>query len=136
VPSTFRMTAIREDANVGDRLMPATVRDFSPFVPHPAPAGMHGAIVSIYGDALSAGSNQIVAINRGAHDGLERGHVLALWHEGAVTHDATVEKGPLMKLPDQRIGLMLVFRVFDRASYALIVESTEPAVSGDRFSTP
>ena len=136
VPSTFRITAIREDANVGDRLMPATVRDFAPFVPHPAPAGMHGAVVSIYGDALSAGSNQIVAINRGAHDGLERGNVLALWHEGAVTHDATVEKGPLMKLPDQRVGLLLVFRVFDRASYALIVESTEPAVAGDRFSAP
>ena len=136
VPSTFRITGIREDANVGDRLMPAAVRDFTPFVPHPAAAGMHGAIVSIYGDALSAGSNQIVAINRGAHDGLERGNVLALWHEGAVTHDATMEKGPLMKLPDQRIGTMLVFRVFDRASYALILESTEPAVSGDRFSAP
>jgi len=136
VPSSFRITMTREDAGVGDRLMPATVRDFSPFVPHPAIAGMQGAVVSIYGDAMSAGSNQIVALNRGARDGLERGNVLALWHEGAVTHDATVEKGPLMKLPDQRIGVMLVFRVFERASYALIVESTEPAVPGDRFSTP
>jgi hypothetical protein len=136
VPSTFRITSNREDAGVGDRLMPAAVRDFSPFVPHPAPAGMHGSVISIYGDAMSAGSNQIVAINRGAHDGLERGNVVALWHEGAITHDATVEKGPLMKLPDQRIGLMLVFRVFDRVSYGLILDATEPAVAGDRFSTP
>jgi hypothetical protein len=136
VPASFRITSTREDAGVGDRLMPATVRDFTPFVPHPAMAGMQGSIVSIYGDAMSAGSNQIVAINRGAQDGLERGNVLALWHEGAVTHDATAEKAPLIKLPDQRIGMMLVFRVFQKASYALIVESTEPAVPGDRFSTP
>jgi hypothetical protein len=136
VPSTFRITGTREDAGVGDRLMPATVRDFTPFVPHPAVTGMHGAVVSIYGDAMSAGRNQIVAINRGAHDGLERGNVLALWHEGSVMHDDTTEKAPLMKLPDQRIGLMLVFHVFDRVSYALIVESTEPAVPGDRFSAP
>src|SRR5262249_32766794 len=84
VPSTFRMTANREDAGVGDRLMPATVRDFEPFIPHPAAAGTNAAVVSIYGDAMSAGSNQIVAINKGARDGLERGNVLALWHEGAV----------------------------------------------------
>jgi hypothetical protein len=95
-----------------------------------------GRVISVYGDALTAGQNQIVAINRGKRDGMERGNVLALWHEGAVTHDGTVEKGPLIKLPDQRVGMMLVFRVFDRASYALIVESTEPAVPGDRFSAP
>jgi LysM repeat protein len=136
VPSTFRITSNREDAGVGDRLMPASVRDFTPFVPHPGPAGTQGAVVSIYGDALSAGSNQIVAINRGARDGIERGNVLALWHEGAVMHDGTAEKGPLMKLPDQRVGMMMVFRVFQRASYALIVESTEPAVAGDRVSAP
>ena len=136
VPSTFIITGNREDAQVGDRLAPATVRDFAPFVPHPPANPVDGKIVSLYGDAMSAGSNHIVSLNRGARDGLERGNVLALWHEGAVTHDATVEKGPLMKLPDQRIGMMLVFRVFERASYALILESTEPAVAGDRFSTP
>jgi hypothetical protein len=136
VPSTFRITSNREDATTGDRLLPATVRDFAPFVPHPAAAGTQGAVVSIYGDALSAAQNQIVAINRGARDGLERGNVLALWHAGAVTHDPTVEKGALMKLPDQRIGLMLVFRTFDHVSYALILDATEPAVAGDRFTAP
>jgi hypothetical protein len=136
VPSSFTITSTREDAGIGDRLAPSAVRDFAPFVPHPPVGPMNGAIVSLYGDALSAGTNQIVALNRGTRDGLERGNVLALWHEGAVTHDKSVEKGGLIKLPDVRIGLLFVFRTFDRVSYALVLQTTQPTLAGDRFSTP
>jgi hypothetical protein len=136
VPASFIITSNREDANIGDRLAPSQLRDFAPFVPHPPAATMIGKIVSLYGDALSAGSNQIVALNRGARDGLERGNVLALWHEGAVTRDKSIEKGPMMKLPDERIGLLFVFRVFDRMSYGLVLETTQPALPGDRFTAP
>jgi len=136
VPSSFTITSNREAAGVGDRLAPAQPRDFAPFVPHPPAGPMNGAVVSLYGDALSAGTNQIVALNRGARDGLDRGAVLALWHEGAVTHDKSVEKGPLLKLPDERIGLLFVFRVFERVSYALVLQATQPTLPGDRISTP
>lgn len=136
VPSSFTITSNREDANVGDRLAPATVRDFAPFVPHPPTGQINGKVVSLYGDALSAGTNQIVALNRGARDGLDRGTVLALWHEGAVTHDKSVDKGTLMKLPDERIGLVFVFRVFDRMAYALVLEATQPTLPGDRLTAP
>ncbi len=136
VPSTFTITGNREDAAVGDRLAPATVRDFAPFVPHPPANPVNGKVVSLYGDAMSAGTNQIVSLNRGARDGLERGTVLALWHEGAVTHDKSVERGALIKLPDERIGMVFVFRVFDRMSYGLLLDTTEPTVPGDRVSQP
>jgi hypothetical protein len=136
VPSTFTITSNKEDAAVGDRLAPATVRDFAPFVPHPPANPVDGKIVSLYGDALSAGSNQIVSLNRGSRDGLERGTVLALWHEGAVTHDKSVEHGALIKLPDERIGIVFVFRVFDRMAYGLVLETTEPTVPGDRVTQP
>ena len=136
VPSTFTITSGKEDAAIGDRLAPATVRDFAPFVPHPPANPINGKIVSLYGDALSAGSNQIVALNRGARDGLERGTVLALWHEGAVTHDKSVQRGALIKLPDERIGVVFVFRVFDRMSYGLVLETVEPTVPGDRVTQP
>ena len=136
VPSAFLITSNREDANVGDRLAPSQVRDFAPFVPHAPPGPVNGKVVSLYGDALSAGSNQIVALNRGAHDGLERGTVLALWHEGAVTHDKSIEHGPLIKLPDERIGTLFVFRVFDRMAYGLVLETTQPTLPGDRFTAP
>jgi len=136
VPSTFQITSNREEASVGDRLAPATVRDFAPFVPHPPAGPVNGKVVSLYGDALSAGSNQIVALNRGARDGLERGTVLALWHEGALTHDKSVDHGDLIKLPDERIGLVFVFRVFDRMAYGLVLDTTVPTLPGDRVTAP
>ena len=136
VPTTFTITSNKEDVAIGDRLAPATVRDFAPFVPHSPANPVNGKIVSLYGDALSAGSNQIVSLNRGARDGLERGTVLALWHEGAVTHDKSVQKGALIKLPDERIGVVFVFRVFDRMAYGLVLQTTEPTLPGDRVTQP
>lgn len=136
VPSTFTITSAREDIAVGDRLAPTAARDFAPFVPHPPAGVMNGTVVSLYGDALSAGQNRIVALNRGAHDGVDRGTVLALWHEGAVKKDTSVDHGQMLKLPDSKVGLLFVFRVFDRLSYALILQSTSPALPGDRFSAP
>jgi hypothetical protein len=136
VPATFIITGNREDAQIGDRLAPATVRDFAPFVPHAPANPVNGKVVSLYGDALSAGSNQIVSLNRGARDGLERGTVLALWHEGGVTHDKSVQKGELVKLPDERIGSVFVFRVFDRMAYGLVIDTTQPTLPGDRVTQP
>ncbi len=136
VPATVRITSMREEANIGDRLMPAAVRDFDPFMPHAPEGDMNGAVVSVYGDALSAGNSQIITINRGKRDGVERGHVLALWREGRVVNDPTQKARPLMKLPDERSGLLFVFRVFDRVSYALVMSTDDPVKAGDRFSRP
>jgi hypothetical protein len=137
IPATFTITGIRQEANVGDRLAPVPARDFSNYVPH-APAGqVEGQIVSLYGEALSAGQNQIVTINKGARDGMERGHVLALWHKGATALDETQSGRPVaIKLPDERNGLLFVFRVFDRMSYALILRAEDAVRIGDRFSQP
>ena len=136
VPSTFTITNMRQEANVGDRLSPVPPREFSNYAPH-APSGeLKGQIVSIYGDGLSAGQNQIVALNRGATDGMERGHVLALWSAGSRVKDATDPLRPTLTLPDERHGLLFVFRVFDRMSYALILNVKEPVKAGDRFTQP
>jgi hypothetical protein len=136
IPATFTITGIRQEANVGDRLAPVPARDFSNYMPH-APSGqMAGQIASLYGEALSAGQNQIVTLNKGARDGMERGHVLALWRDGSRTLDKTQERPVAIKLPDERHGLLFVFRVFDRMSYALILSSQEPVRIGDRFTQP
>ena len=136
VPATFVMTSARQEAGVGDRLAPVPPRDFSAYVPH-APAGaVDGRVVSVYGEALTAGQNQIVALNRGSRDGLERGHVLALWRAGAAATDRTGEKTQPIQLPDERSGLVFVFRVFDRVSYALIISALDPIRAGDRVSAP
>lgn len=136
VPATFTITSIRQEAGVGDRLSPVPARDFSNYAPHAPVTPLAGLIVSIYGDALTAGQNQIVALNKGSADGIERGHVLALWHGGARVRDTTDPTRAAMKLPDERHGTLFVFRVFDRMSYALILSVKEPVNPGDRFTQP
>ncbi|CAG1019311.1 hypothetical protein BURC_04184 [Burkholderiaceae bacterium] len=136
IPATFSVTSIRQEANVGDRLAPVPPREFSNYAPHAPASPMAGQIVSLYGDALTAGQNQIVALNRGARDGVERGHVLALWRAGDRVIDKTDPSRPTIKLPDERHGMLFVFRVFDRMSYALILSVKDPVKPGDRFTQP
>ena len=136
VPATFVVTSTRQEANVGDRLSPVPAREFSNYAPHAPAAALSGQIVSIYGDGLSAGQNQIVSLNRGTADGMERGHVLALWSAGAKVLDRTDPARPNLTLPDERHGLLFVFRVFDRMSYALILSVKDPVKAGDRFTQP
>ena len=137
VPATFTVTSIRQEAGVGDRLAPVPAREYTNYAPH-APVGpLEGRIVSLYGDALTAGQNQIVSLNRGVNDGVERGHVLALYRNGKVVIDPTdATPRTKIKLPDERHGVLFVFRVFNRMSYALILSVKDPVSPGDRFTQP
>ena len=136
VPATFVVTSIRQEANVGDRLAPVVAQEFMNYAPHPPGGQLAGQIVSIYGDALTAGQNQIVSLNRGAREGVERGHVLALVRDGSRAIDSTDPQRPNLKLPDERHGMLFVFRVFDRMSYALILSVKDPVKPGDKFTQP
>jgi LysM repeat protein len=136
VPATFRIGNVRLEAGVGDRLAPMPPRDLLTYVPHPPAKPVEGRIVSIYGDSLVGGQNHVVAINRGSRDGMERGHVLALWRAGRPMRDPTDGARTPIQLPDEQHGLLFVFNVFDRVSYALVLSSTDPVVRGDRFTQP
>lgn len=136
IPATFSVTTVKQEAGVGDRLAPTPSREFSNYAPHAPQSPIAGQIVSIYGDSLTAGQNQIVALNKGSVDGMERGHVLALWSDGARIIDKTDPSRPTIKLPDERHGMLFVFRVFDRMSYALILSVQNPVKAGDRFTQP
>jgi hypothetical protein len=136
VPATFIVTGVRKEAGVGDRLAPVPPRDFVNYVPHAPREPVAGQIVSIYGEGLSAGQNQIVLLNRGLADGMEPGFVLALWSDGRVLTDRTDPDRATMKLPDERQGRLFVFRVFKRMSYALILTTSDAIRRGDRFTQP
>lgn len=137
VPATIDIVAAKEEMRVGDRLLPEPPRQLQTYVPR-APAGkVDGRIVSVYGSAVvNAAQNQVVAINRGRQDGIEPGFVLAILKDGARVVDKGDPTKPLMKLPDERNGLMMVFRTFDRVSYALILDITDSVRVGDRLASP
>jgi hypothetical protein len=67
---------------------------------------------------------------------MEAGHVLAILKDGQRILDKTDPTRPLMKLPNERNGLLMVFRTFDRVSYALILEITDSVRVGDRLVNP
>ncbi len=136
IPATFLLNTLRIEARVDDRLSAIPPREFSNYSPHAPQGPMAGQVVSIYGEGLNAGQNQIVALNKGTRDGMERGHVLALWRKGNIVIDSTDAARPNIKLPDERHGLLFVFRVFDRMSYALILSVQEPVRAGDKFTQP
>lgn len=136
VPATLAIRNVRLEIGVGDRLSPVPQRNFSRYVPHAPSKDIAGQIISIYGDALTAGQNQIVALNRGKQDGLERGHVLALWQDGRRMLDRTGAKAEDIKLPNERHGTLFVFQVYERVSYALILSVQQPVGPGDRFTQP
>jgi hypothetical protein len=136
VPATVEIKGAIEEVGVGDRLASAPPTDYSSFVPRAPSKPMAGQVIQVYGDALQAGQNQVVSINRGAKDGLERGHVLAVLRNGERTLDRTQARPEAIKLPDERHGLMFVFRVFDRVSYALLLQVQQPVTAGDHFTQP
>jgi len=136
VPSTFRISSTRLEAMVGDRLSPVPQQELLAYVPRAPASPIDGRIVAIYGDGLRAGQNQVVTLNRGKRDGLERGHVLALLRSGTVGTDKITGDRAALRLPDERHGLLFVFRVFERVSYALILNVHDPVVAGDRFTQP
>jgi hypothetical protein len=134
--ATLRVQDSKQEIGVGDRLMPIERQALISYVPHRPDKPIEGRIVSIYEGVNQAGPRNIVTLNRGRADGVEIGHVLALLDTGATVRDVTVPGHEYIKLPDEWIGEVFVFRVFDHISYALIMQGAKPVKVGDRFTMP
>ncbi len=132
--------SIREstrEIGVGDRLIPIHRQPVMSYVPRRPEKAIDGRIVSIYSGLNQTGTQSVVTLNSGARQGLEVGHVLALLETGPTIRDRTSDRRrEYVKLPDERIGHMFVFRVFDEISYALVLRVTKPVSVGDRFVAP
>jgi LysM repeat protein len=135
---TVLIDAARETV-AGDRLLSSDNSETPiTFMPH-APAGdIHGRIIDVVGGTDLVGQYEVVVINRGKQHGLEAGNVLAIEQAGEVVRDLYrggkqigdtngfgTSFAPKVRLPDERTGTMLVFKVFDRVSYALILAAND-----------
>jgi hypothetical protein len=138
VPATLDVVAARSEMSVGDRLLPEPERQLTSYAPRAPQQQVNGAIVSVYGDAVGlVGHNQIVTINKGTADGMEVGHVLAVQRAGArITDRSQPGERTEIKLPNERSGLVMVFRPFERLSYALVLESSHEVQIGDQVVNP
>ncbi|TSE32873.1 LysM domain protein [Tepidimonas charontis] len=137
VPATIDIVQAREEIRIGDRLLPLRAEESRRYVPHAPATPLKGQIVKIHGEAVHiAGQNQVVVLNRGAVDGLEPGHVLALLKGGGRIADRTDGERPELQLPAERNGVMMVFRTFERVSYALVLQINDAVRVGDPFVNP
>ena len=137
VPASIDIIAAREEIRAGDRLLPEPPRQLLSYVPRAPSTQVEGRIISVYGNAVQfAAQNQVVAINKGTRDGIDSGHVLAILKNGETILDRTGERKETIKLPNERIGLLMVFRPFEKVSYALVLEITDTPRAGDFLVNP
>ncbi|MDP3511262.1 MAG: LysM peptidoglycan-binding domain-containing protein [Sulfuritalea sp.] len=136
VPSSFLVTTSKLEIVRDDRLLAAPRQDIPSYIPRAPSTQVKAKVLAIYGGVNFGGPQSVVTINRGKADGLEVGHVLAADLAGAEVSNRYQGEKTDYKLPDARNGLLFVFRVFDRVSYALVMNATHPVVVGDTVRTP
>jgi hypothetical protein len=135
-PATFEIATARQEIGRGDRFVVATRPEIVSYVPHAPGAQVAGRLISVYGGLGEGGRYSVVSLSRGLRDGLEIGHVLALYRAGAEVTERFEGKKTTYKLPEERYGLVFVFRLFDRVSYALVMDASRPIMVGDAVRTP
>jgi hypothetical protein len=174
--STLEITKSSQEIYAGDRLLPATrAQPTFSYVPHAPSKPVRGRIVSTYGNLGETGPSGVVTLSRGSLDGLEVGHVLAIYRAQSTAQFET-RSAPLLgrqgpsgsdrprtyhaeqltprehgvfapttkavrpedvaKLPDERFGLVMVFRTFDRAAYGLVMQASRPVAVNDVVTNP
>jgi hypothetical protein len=139
---TFTVSSSKQEMGVGDRLMPAPPTPMRNYVPHQPERQVSARVLSIYSGVAYAGQNQVVSVNRGSVDGLDVGAVLQLYHFGQMIADPGGKQGvmglgkTMIKLPDEQVGTLFIFRVFKHVSYGLIMQVTKPVEVGDVAKSP
>lgn len=135
-PATFEVVTARQEIGRGDRLLPAVRPPLVAYAPHRPDFAVDGRVVSVYGGVDAAGRGSIVSINRGSENGIEIGHVLALERNRTVIARDEADRKVAIRVPSERIGLVFVFRTFERISYGLIVQSEGTVEVNDFARTP
>jgi LysM repeat protein len=136
-PAIARITSAEREISNGDRLLPLdkSIGD-TLYYPRTPDHKIEGQIISLFDALFGIAKFQIAVVNRGNRDGIEVGHLLDTLSAGNTITDRFDPKGKTeVKLPDRRSGLMMVFQVFDKVSYGLILESTLVINNNDAVAT-
>jgi len=142
----LRITDTSREILQGDKLFPAEVDVGDDFVlSAPSNEDILGQVISIVDGVYVAGRYQVVAINRGKRHGLAPGNALGVFYRGEEVRDRFDRGNTWMsytasydrvRLPDERSATILLFRVYDRMSYGLVVEASQSIRRGDFIAHP
>ena len=125
-PATVLLTSTEQESLTGDRLIPVTedvaLQNFQPKAPD---TDVSGAIISVLNGVSQIGQYNVVVIDRGRSDGLVVGDVLDILHRGETIKDSvTASPRDTVKLPDEKAGILMVFRTFERVSFGIVMHAT------------
>ncbi|MEO8163819.1 MAG: LysM peptidoglycan-binding domain-containing protein [Betaproteobacteria bacterium] len=136
--STVLLTKSVQEIVPGDRLVRTPPAEALSYAPHAPAAEFKGRVIAGPDDSVSdIGPLQVIVLNRGRREGMEVGHVMALYRDRpSVTPANAVNRREKIRLPAERYGLVFVFRVFDKVAYALVMHSTQPVAVNDVVQTP
>lgn len=133
--STLAVTRTTEEIRAGDRLLRQEERAIdSTFYPSPPSGEVDGLILAVEGGISQVGKMDVVVINRGEREGMMAGNVLAIYKRGEKIQDRIA--GDRVMLPDERAGLLMVFRVFEKVSFGLILEASRGVSVNDKVRNP
>lgn len=137
-PASGDLTYTEREVLIGDRLLPEDKSKLENlYFPHVPDKDIDAQVISLYDALFGVAQHQIVVINKGERDGMEVGHLLATFTQGQVIRDRFDKySSKPVKLPDERSGLVMVFKTFDRVSYALTMESERVIHKNDYLHTP
>lgn len=132
---TLDLRRTREEVSALDRVYPSPKESIqSIFYPKAPVDDINGRILSVLRGVRQAGQYDVVAINQGQREGLAPGHVLTIHRAGEVLKDPVTNE--LITLPPEESGLLMVFKAYDKISYALILKATDVVSIGDEVHSP
>ena len=137
-PATLQLNNSQREAMEGDRLLAQAEPVPLQFEPRAPDRPIEGRIVHVVDGVTQIGQYQVIVINRGARDGLAPGHVLSVWQAGDRVRDRVDSGlfGRKVQLPDERAGTLMIFKAYDRISYALIMQAEGPIHTLDKVRNP
>lgn len=136
-PATVVLSRSTREVRKGDRLLPAIEGPIiQNYFPHAPDSEIRGRIVGIVDGVSQVAQFDVVVIDRGEQDGVEVGHVLKVDRAGETVRDVVKGGGAEVTLPDEEAGVLMIFRVFDRVSYGLVMESQRVIHRHDVVRTP
>jgi len=138
-PTTLLLTSTQREARSGDRVMPYDENEIDEhFMPHTPDSKIDGAIIAVVDGVSQIGQHQIVVLNKGTQDKIDVGTVLSVFRRGDTISDLVTEdiRDDKVTLPDEIAGTVMVFRVFERVSFALVMEATRAMHLHDAVRNP
>jgi LysM domain len=133
--TTFFVSNSREEVQIGDRVLPTEERAVdSTFFPSAPGVEVDGQVIAVTSGVTQVGQFDVVVLDRGERNGLVTGNVLAIYKRGALANDRVANQ--TIRLPSERAGLLMVFRVFDKLSYALVLGTERPLAVLDEIKNP